>query len=124
MQQGNERVGEEASLDIISAQAFVAAGQNNQSSLHSILQRGFDSANHTIAEQQKSSGIRSSLIAVLPPLIHIGMENEPDFTIPFVESLPPSRLKVELLLVAAQAVSLGRRPPLARAQQTAEKPRL
>jgi hypothetical protein len=123
VQQGNERVGEEASLDIISAQAFVAAGQNNQSSLHNILQQGFDSANHIIAEQQKSSGIHSLLIAVLSPLIHIAMENEPDFTIPFLESLPPSHLKVDLLLVAAQAVSLGRRPPLARAQQTAEKPK-
>ena len=124
VQQGNERVGEETFLDIISTQAFVAAGQNDQTSVHNILQQGFESANHIIAEQEKSPGIRSSLIAVLPPLIHIGMENEPDFTIPFLEGLPPSRLKIELLLVAAEAVAYGRQPTLAHAQQTAEKPKL
>jgi hypothetical protein len=102
----------------------VAAGQNDQTSVHNILQQGFESANHIIAEQQKSPGIRSSLIAVLPPLIHIGMENEPDFTIPFLEGLPPSRLKIELLLMAAEAVAYGRQPPLAQAKQTAEKPKL
>lgn len=123
VQQENGYVDEQTSLDIISAQAFVAAGQNNDTAIHDILQHGFDLAKHIIVEQQNSPGNRFSLMAVLPPLIHIGMENEPDFTISFVEGLGPSRLKGELLLVAADGVSHGRKPSAARVQDMTEKPK-
>jgi hypothetical protein len=57
------------------------------------------------------------------PLVHIGMESDPDFTIPFVEGLPASRVKAEVLLDAAHALGTRGSPHIgAPPQQTAEKP--
>jgi hypothetical protein len=51
------------------------------------------------------------------------MEDDPDFTIPFVEGLLPSRLKAELLLDAAAALSTSRPRHIGtQPQQTAAKP--
>jgi hypothetical protein len=115
VQQANRPMDEQTSLDLTSAQAFVAAGQNNQSALHEALRQGFASANRILLEQQGTGGNYFSVPA-LTPLVHIGMENDPDFTIPFVEGLPPSRLKAELLLDAALP-HIGTQP-----QQTTAKP--
>jgi hypothetical protein len=109
-------------VDIISAQAFVAAGQNNQSAMHDSLRQGFASANHMLLEQQ---GTRRNYVFIpaLTPLVHIGMESDPDFTIPFVEGLTASRVKAEVLLDAAEALSTRGLPHIgAPPQQTAEKP--
>jgi hypothetical protein len=122
VQQGNRPIDEETSLDIISAQAFVAAGQNNQSALHDSVREGFASANRMLLEQQ---GVGRNYLSMpaLGPLVHIGMENDPDFTSPFVEGLPALRLKAELLIVAASALSTSRPPHIGtQPQQTAEKP--
>jgi hypothetical protein len=97
VQQGNRPIDEETSLDIISAQAFVAAAQNNQSALHDSVREGFASSNRMLLEQQ-GAGRNYLSIRALSPLVHIGMEHDPDFTIPFVEGLPASRLKAELLM--------------------------
>jgi hypothetical protein len=122
VQQGNGPIDEETSLDIISAQAFVAAAQNNQSALHDSVREGFASSNRMLLEQQ-GAGRNYLSIPALSPLVHIGMEHDPDFTIPFVEGLPASRLKAELLIVAASALSTSRPPPIGtHPQQTAEKP--
>jgi len=122
VRQDNKPMDEETSLDLISAQAFVDAGQNNQGALHDSLRQGFAAANHILSGQQGTGG-NYLLIAALAPLVHIGMENDPDFTIPFVEGLPPSRLKAELLLAAVLPLSTNRPPHIgAQPQQTAAKP--
>ena len=62
-------------------------------------------------------------LVVLTNLLEVGMGKDPDFTIPFVEGLPTSRVKAEVLLDAASALSTSR--PLhigTQPQQTAEKP--
>jgi hypothetical protein len=123
VQQENKPPMDEGTLvDIISAQAFVAAGQDNQSALHDLLRQGFASANHMLLERQ---GTRRNYVSIpaLTPLVHIGMEKDPDSTIPFVEGLPASRVKAEVLLDAASALSRRRPPHIgAQPQQTAEKP--
>lgn len=122
VQQANKPMDEQTSLDLISAQAFVAAGQNNQSALLEALRQGFASANRIFLEQQGTGGNFFSLPA-LTPLVHIGMENDPDFTISFVEGLAPSRVKVELLLDAAAVLSTSRQTHIGtQPRQTAEKP--
>lgn len=94
---------QQTSADISSALAFVAAGRNDQEALHNSLRNGFASANRILLEQQRIG--RSSSIPALMPLVHIGMEKDPDFTITFVEALPASRAKAEALLDAAAALS-------------------
>ena len=113
---------EETLVDIISAQAFVAAGQNNQGGLHESLRQGFASANHMLLEQKETRRNYVSIPA-LTPLVHIGVESDPDFTIPFVEGLPASRVKAEVLLDAAHALGTRASPRSgAPPQQTAENP--
>jgi hypothetical protein len=122
VQQDTKRMDEETSLDLIAAQAFVAAGQNNRSALQEALRQGFASANRIFLEQQ-GTGRSNFSIPALTPLVHIGMENDPDFTISFVEGLAPSRVKAELLLDAAAALSTSRQPHIGtQPQQTAAKP--
>jgi hypothetical protein len=121
-QESKPPINEMTLVDIISAQAFVAAGQNNQSALHDLLRQGFAAANHMLLEEE---GTRRNYVSVpaLSPLVQIAMENDPDFTIPFVEGLPASRVKAEVLLDAAHALGtqgsphIGAPPP-----QSAEKP--
>jgi hypothetical protein len=122
VQQDNASMDEGTLVDIISAQAFVAAGQNNQSALHDSLRQGFAAANHMLLEEQGTPRNYVSVPA-LSPLVHIGMENDPDFTIPFVEGLPASRVKAEVLLDAAHALGTRGSPHIgAPPQQSAEKP--
>jgi hypothetical protein len=122
VQQEKKSMDEETFVDLISAQAFVAAAQNDQSGLRDALRQGFASANRLLLEQQRTGGNYFSLQA-LRPLVHIGMEKDPDFTMSFVDGLPPSGLKAELLLVVASALSTSRPPHIgAQAQKTAEKP--
>jgi hypothetical protein len=85
------------------------------------VRQGFASANHILLQHQGTGGNNVSIPA-LTPLVYIGMEKDPDFTISFVEGLPPSRLKAELLLDAALAVSRTGPPHIAQPQQTPEKP--
>ena len=121
-QESKSPTDDETLVDIISAQAFVAAGQNNQGASHDSLRQGFASANHMLLEQQ---GTRRNYVSIpaLTPLVHIGMESDPDFTIPFVEGLPASRVKAEVLLDAAHALGTRGSPHIGGPiQQSAEKP--
>ena len=119
-QGGNKPTDDQLHLNLISARASVAAAQNKKDELHELLERGFESANDIILEQQRSGGIHS--IAGLAPLVQMGIQNDPDLTTNFIESLSPSYLKAELLLAAASALSMGRRLPLSsRPQQRVEK---
>jgi tetratricopeptide (TPR) repeat protein len=121
IQQGNKPLDEKTSLDLVSAQAFMAAAQNNEGALHDLLQQGFGLANRIILDQQRNGAIHF-FIPALAPLVHIGTRNEPDLTIPFVESLSPPGLKAELLLGAAAALSTGRQMWFgSRSQQMREK---
>jgi hypothetical protein len=120
-QSENKPIDDQLSLNLIAAQAFVAAAQNKKDELHELLERGFKSAHRIILQQQKTGDIQ--FVAGLVPLVQIGMQNDPDLTIAFIESLSPSYLKAQLLGAGASALSLRMRlPPSSRPQQRAEKP--
>jgi hypothetical protein len=120
-QSGNKPISEETSVNLISAQAFVAAAQNKKDELRELLQRGFESANRIILEQQRTGDIH--FFTGLGPLVQLGVDNDPDLTIPFIESLSPSYVKAQLLLTAAWDLSMGTRVPrTSQPQQKIEKP--
>ena len=120
-QRGNKPADDEIYLNLISAQVFVAAAQDKKNELHQLLQRGFESANHIILEQQRTGNIR--FVVGLVPMVQIAIQNDPDLTITFIEGLSPSYLKAELLLEAASGLGMGVRLPLSsRPQQRVEKP--
>src|SRR5882762_218218 len=121
IQAENKQIDDEAFVNLISAQAFVAASQNKKDQLQELLRDGFASANRVISEQQRGGDV--DFFTGLGPLVQVGVDNDPDLTIPFIESLPPSFVKAELLLIAASDLSLGTRVPLRfQQQQKVEKP--
>ena len=109
VQTGSKSSSDQLQLNLISAQAFVASGSNKQSELDGLLKRGFESANHILSEQERTGG--KQLVAGLGALVQIGMQNNPDLTIAFIDSLSQPDVKAELLLGAASALSMGRRLP-------------
>jgi hypothetical protein len=120
-QRGDKTTDEEMQLNLISAQASVAAAQDKKVELHELLQRGFALADRIILDQQRTGGMH--FVDGLLQLVQIGTQNDPDLTIAFVQSLSPSYLKAELLLEAAWALSGPMRLPLgSRPQQRVEKP--
>jgi hypothetical protein len=122
-QRGNKPTNDEMYVNLISAQVFVAAAQNKKNELRELLQHGFESANHIILEQQRTGDIR--FVVGLVPIVQIAIQNDPDLTITFIESLSPSYLKAELLLEAASGLGTEVRLPLSsRPQQRVEKPAL
>ena len=114
-QSKNQLADDEMHFNLISAQASVAASQNKRAVLHDLLQRGFESANHILVEQQRTGEIH--FFTGLGPMVQIGMQNEPELTASFIDSLPASYLKANVLLGAASALSLGRRLPLSKRPQ-------
>jgi hypothetical protein len=121
VQRGNKTIDVGIQLNMISAQAFVAAAQQNKDDLHQLLQGGFDVANHLVLEQQRASHNYS--VAGLGPLVQIGIQNDPALTVTFIEGLPASYLKANLLLGAASALSMRTSLPLnSRPQQERENP--
>src|SRR6266850_1825385 len=54
MQRRNKPIDDELQLNLISAQASVAAAQDKKNELHELLQRGLEAANHIILEQQRT----------------------------------------------------------------------
>jgi hypothetical protein len=106
---------DELHFNLISAQASVAASQNKQAVLHNLLQRGFESANHILVEQQRTGEIH--FFPGLGPLVQVGMQNEPELTTSFIDSLPASYLKADVLLGAASALGMERRLPLSNRPQ-------
>lgn len=111
----NPPTDEEMQFKLISAQASVAAAQNKKDESHEMLQRGFASANRILLEQQRSGDIH--FFPGLGLMIQIGMQNDPDLTTTFMESLPTSYVKAEAFLIAASALNMGRRLPLSSRQQ-------
>jgi len=119
-QSGNKPTDEQLHLNLISAQAFVAAAQNRKDELDELLKSGFESANHILLEQQRTGDIH--FVAGLAPLVQIGIQNDPNLTVTFIEGLSPSYLKAELLLGAASALGMRMRLPFSsRPQQRVEK---
>jgi hypothetical protein len=111
----NPPADEEMQFNLISAQASVAAAQNKKDESHEMLQRGFASANRILLEQQRNGDIH--FFPGLGLMIQIGIQNDPDLTTAFMESLPMSYVKAEAFLIAASALNMGRRPPLSSRQQ-------
>jgi len=109
-QSGKQPTDDQLQLNLISAQAFVAAAESKKDDLDELLQRGFESANRILLEQQRTGAIQ--IVAGLGPLVQIGIQNDPNLTVTFIESLSPSYLKAELLLGAASASSMRRPLPL------------
>jgi hypothetical protein len=108
-------------LNLISAQAYVAAALNKKDELHDLLQLGFESAGHIHLEEPVTEGIQ--IVEGLAPLVQIGVQYDPDLTITYIETLPPSPLKASLLLGAASALSFEWRLPFSsRPQQGVDKP--
>jgi hypothetical protein len=111
---------DESSVNLVSAQAVVAVAQNRKDELHDLLQRGFDLANRVILHQQGTNGLPFPV--GLGSLAQIGMQNDPDLTTSFIEALPPSYVKAELLLGAASAPDPRSRLPLRSVPQQAGAP--
>jgi hypothetical protein len=111
----NQPAGEEMQFNLISAQASLAASQNKHAVLHDLLQSGFESANHILLEQQRTGEIH--FFAGLGPLVQVGMQHEPKLTTSFIDSLPASYLKADILLAGASALSMGKRLPLSNRPQ-------
>ncbi len=100
----------ELQLELISAKASVAAAQAKNDETRELLQQGFALATPIITEPQKSGGV--SFVPGLGQLVQLGMQNDPDSTIIFVQSLPASWLKANLLLGAAADLIMPPRPPI------------
>jgi hypothetical protein len=114
-QYNNQPSDDEMHFSLISAQASVAASQNKQAVLHDLLQRGFESADRILLEQQRTGEIH--FFAGLGPLVQVGMQNDRELTASFIDSLPASCLKADIMLGAASALSMGRRLPLSKRPQ-------
>ncbi|PYT96670.1 MAG: hypothetical protein DMG38_22945 [Acidobacteria bacterium] len=120
-QSTNRPVDDEMNVNLFSARAFVAVAQNKNDELHDLLQRAFASANRVVLEQQRTGDIH--FFKGIGPLVQVGVQNDPDLTIAFIESLPSSYLKAELLLGAASNLYRPVRVPLrSRPQEKVEKP--
>jgi hypothetical protein len=75
-----------------------------------LLQQGFGLATPIILELQKSGGV--SVVPGLGRLVQIGMQNDPDATIIFLQSVPAPWLKANLLLGAASGLIMQAQRPL------------
>lgn len=109
-QRGNKPIDDELRLNLISAQASVVAAQNRQNELHELLQRGFAAASHIILEQQETGTLH--FVDGVASLVHIGIRNDPNLTVSFLQSLPPSDTKAALLLEAAWTLRNRQRIPV------------
>jgi hypothetical protein len=103
IQRRNKPIDDEMQLNLISAQASVAAAQDKKNELHELLQRGLEAANHIIREQQRTDSLH--FVDGVASLVQIGIQNDPNLTISFLQSLSPSDTKAALLLEAAWALS-------------------
>ena len=105
IQRRNKPIDDELQLNLISAQASVAAAQDKKNELHELLQRGLEAAYHIILEQQKQRTDTLHFVDGVASLVQIGIQNDPNLTISFLQSLSPSDTKAALLLEAAWTLS-------------------
>ena len=103
IQRRNKPMDDERQVNLISAQASVAAAQDKKNELHELLQRGLEAANHIILEQQRTGTLH--FVDGVASLVQIGIQNDSNLTISFLQSLSPSDTKAALLLEAAWALS-------------------
>lgn len=106
----------ELQLDAISAKASLAAAQDKKDETRELLRQGFTLATSIIAELQKSGNV--SFVPGLGQLVQLGMQNDPDATITFAQSVPASWMKANLLLGAASALTMHLRLPLGSGQKS------
>lgn len=98
----------ELQIDVISAEASVAAAQDKKDEVRELLQQGFALAVPIITELRKRGDV--SFLPGLPQLVQIGMKNDPDSTITFVQGVPASWMKANLLMAVAGALDRQGRP--------------
>jgi len=111
---------EELRLNLVSARVSVAASQDKKGELHQLLQSGFELADRIILGQQRGGHV--DFVPGLTELVEIGIQNDLHETIAFVQNLPASDLKAQLLLGAASALSMPMRLPLrSRSEQKPER---
>lgn len=103
VQHRNKPIDDEMQLNLISAQVSVAAAQDKKNELHQLLQQGLEIANRIILEQQRVGTLH--FVDGVPALVQIGIQNDTNLTIGFLQSLPPSDTKAALLLEAAWTLS-------------------
>ena len=106
-----EQANDANQLNVISAEAYVVAAERNNTALHDLLQQGFALASRTPAEEPGGFPTAGSLV-------QIGIQNEPDMTIAFLQSLPASYAKAHLLMEAASALNLRRPLPFSSGAQS------
>jgi hypothetical protein len=51
------------------------------------------------------------LVPGVANLVQIGIQNDPDVTLAFFQTIPPSQIKARLLLDAAEALNMRQRLP-------------
>ena len=119
----NEQGIPELQLDVISVKTSVAAAQDKKDEIGNLLHQGFDLANAIIAKSRKSEDF--SFLPGIGQLVQIGMQSDADSTITFVESVPASWLKANLLLAVAGALDKqGQKPINPSGPQKSEKSNL
>jgi hypothetical protein len=116
VQHADQGLGKQLQLNLISAQAYVAKAQHRTDDMHDLLQKGFQLANELVAAQQDPADWRKTLPA-MGSLVQFGIQNDADMTIGFVQGLPPSFLKAQVLLGAASALDMPQLPLSSRPRQ-------
>jgi hypothetical protein len=107
-------------LSVISAQASVAAAQQQSEQLRQLLQHGFELVGPLAAQPATAGSLQT--VSHIAPLVQIGAQSYPEMTIAFLQSLPPSRLKAELLLAAAAAAQMPMKLPIGSHAEPARPP--
>jgi hypothetical protein len=103
----NEAGDEESQVDVISVKASIAAVKGRPEELKTLLKSGYELAARFISPQP------GPIVAGIAPLVQLGIQNDPDLTQTFFQTIPPSLTKALLLLDAAEALNLRQRLPLA-----------
>jgi hypothetical protein len=94
----------EAQLNLICAQADIAARQGRGDELRQLIQQAFALASQIVSELQNSNALDDN--RGLGHLSQIAMQTNPDLLLTFVRSLPPSVMKADMLWGAAAALQL------------------
>lgn len=102
---GSQQGDVEMRLDVTSVKSSIAAAQGNKAELRTLLQSGFELAAHSDLENARFGG-------GVGGLVQIGMQNEPELTLAFLQGLPASQEKAHLLLAAVAALEMHQALPI------------
>jgi hypothetical protein len=97
-------------LNLITAEASVAAAQQKNDNVRELLQRGFE-----IAMTKGAEGASG-------PLLRIAIQNDPSFAMMFLQNLPPSPEKAQLLVEVASELDIESLQSRSRAQRIVKTP--